>query len=60
MKVETNAYEIKTLTKDKNGWSYRIKTAKGDIVGSEIATEEEAITHCEEQLKRINLQMLKK
>jgi hypothetical protein len=60
MKVTLTEYDIKTLTKEKNGYTYRIKTAKGDIVGSELPSVEALIEHAEEQLKRINLQMLKK
>ena len=58
--MEITEKDIKTLKKEKKGWTYRIRVLGGnDIIGSEIPTKEEAILHCREQLYKINLQMLK-
>lgn len=59
--MEITEKDIKTLTKNSKGYTYRIRVLGGnDIIGSEIPTKEEAILHCKEQLFKINLQMLKK
>ena len=61
MDLKLKGSDIKTLTKTNKGWTYKIKVLGGnDIIGSEIPTEELAIKHCQEQLTKINLQMLKK
>jgi hypothetical protein len=61
MKINLTDFDVKTLKQDKNGlWTYRLKTRKGDVVGSEIKTKEEAILHAENNLTLIVKQILKK
>ena len=61
MIINLKESEIKTLKKDElNFWSYNIKTKFGNVIGSKIDTKENAITHCENQLKTIIRSMLSK
>jgi len=61
MKIELTEKEVKTLEKDELGfWSYNIKTKFGNVTSSKIDTKENAIKHCEKQLKTIIRSMLSK
>lgn len=61
MKIKLTGFDLKTLQEDKNGlWSYRLKTRRGDVVGSNIKTKDEAILHAENNLTLIVKQILKK
>ena len=60
MKITLTEYDLKTLEKNKKGWTYRLTTKSGDIVGSEIPTKEEALKHAENNLMFLIRKILKK
>ena len=61
MKIKLTAFDLKTLQQNKKGiWSYRLKTKRGDVVGSNLPTKEIAINHAENNLTLIVKEILKK
>jgi hypothetical protein len=60
MKISLTEYDLKTLEENKDGWTYRLKTRTGDLVGSGFPSKEEAIKHAESNLLKIIRPILKK
>lgn len=60
MKIELKAHDLKTLEEVKGKWTYRIQTNRGDIVGSNLPSKEEAIKHAESNVMILVKRMLKK
>lgn len=60
MKITLKESDLKTLKEENGLWSYSIRTKNGRVVGSEIASKEEAIKHAEENLLTILKSLLKK
>lgn len=60
MKVTLKENDLKTLEETSKGWKYSITTKSGKLIGSEIATKEDAILHAENNLLIILKSLLKK
>jgi hypothetical protein len=60
MKIKLTPHDLKTLEELKDGWSYRISTIRGDIVGSGLPDKETALEHAESNLLILVKKMLKK
>ncbi len=60
MKISLKPSEVQTLKEDSGKWSYIIHTKIGDVVGSNLPSQEEAIKHAEKNLVQIVKQMLKR
>ena len=60
MKIYLTEFDLKTLKKENDLWSYSINTKNGKVKGSEIPTKEEALKHAEENLLTILKSILKK
>ena len=60
MKITLKQSDLKTLKEEDGLWSYSIQTKNGKVIGSEIASKEEALSHAEDNILIILKSILKK
>lgn len=61
MNIDLTEQDIKTLNYNQGDlWNYTVKTKKGKLIGSNIATKEDAIKHAEIECARILESILSK